>query len=360
MQVRGGTVPDEKKRPITFLRGRSHVRVVFGAPARLDRKVSRRTGALRLAALLADGAEHSGTSLATALGITRAGVGRRVRGLAAYGLAVSARRGRGYRLAAPLSLIEQQRVVAALRDAGSQIGAVHCFDTVASTSDLLAGRDVPPGTLVLAEHQSAGRGRRGRAWISPFGVNLYFSLSWRYQVGPAALGGLSLALGVALAECLLRHAPTVMLKWPNDLWVEGRKLGGVLVDVSGDAQGPCGVVAGIGINVNMLDPPDPPAQPWASLIETAGFLDRSALAAEVALAVEAALADFPQPGLAAYRKRWDAFDALRGRQVYARWDEGLVHGVARGIDATGALMLETPRGVRLLTGGEVSVRPCDS
>lgn len=313
--------------------------------------------ALPLARLLADGELHSGAALAARLGLTRAAVWRQVARLPDYGLAVQRLHGRGYRLDQPLSLLDPARIVSALRAAGSALDDVRVFDSVSSTHDVLAAPGAPDRAVCLAEHQSAGRGRRGRRWQSPFGVNLYVSVSWGYDAAPASLSGLSLALGVGLAGMLRERGVDVRIKWPNDLWLDRRKLGGLLVEVSGDAQGPCRVVVGVGLNVNMQAPLDPPDQPWASLAGPGGpIVDRSTLAAETVRTIETVLMTFPEPGFAAYRDAWRAFDALAGAQVEAEWAGELLHGRVRGIAADGGLEIDTAAGPRVLRGGEVSVR----
>lgn len=313
------------------------------------------TAALRLARLLADGELHSGATLAVRLGLTRAAVWSQVRELGKLGLSVERRRGRGYRLTEPLHLLDAAVIEADLRARGCRLHRVTVLDSVGSTNDALLAASGP--AVCLAEHQSSGRGRRGRAWLSPYGVNLYLSAAWCYEDGAAGLHGLSLALGAGVAQVLRRSGVPVQLKWPNDLWLGRRKLGGLLVELTGDAQGPCRVVAGLGLNVNMTQPTDAPDQPWISLAQWSGRpFDRTALAVDLIEAVERTLAAFPQPGLAAFRSAWRELDALHGQAVSVEWAGERVTGVACGIDPQGGLEVRTPAGPRVLLGGDVSVR----
>jgi BirA family biotin operon repressor/biotin-[acetyl-CoA-carboxylase] ligase len=309
--------------------------------------------------LLAPGDWHSGADLAARLGLTRAAVWKQVQGLAAWGVTVSTRRGQGYRLVEPLDLLDAARLRELL---GSSAGAdVEVFDSLPSTNAHLVAR-IAAGRgagVCLAEHQSAGRGRRGRAWHSPFGRNLYVSLSHAFDVGPAQLAGLSIAIGAALVR-VLRGAgvDAVGIKWPNDL-VSGRhKLGGILIELQGDTQGPCWAVVGIGLDVNMSAAVDGAIdQPWTSLARLSGrVFDRTALAAQVIAAVQGAMAAFPAAGLAPWLGEYAAADVLAGREIDVEWAGERLHGVARGIDAQGALLVDCDGVRRPLWGGEVTVR----
>jgi BirA family biotin operon repressor/biotin-[acetyl-CoA-carboxylase] ligase len=282
-----------------------------------------------------------------------------VQGLAAWDVAVATRRGFGYRLSEPLDLLDAAR----LRDLlGPTPGRdVEVFDTLASTNAHLVAR-IAAGRgagVCLAEHQSAGRGRRGRTWHSPFGRNLYLSISHAFDVGPAQLAGLSLAVGAALVQVLRGlGVDGIGIKWPNDL-VSGRhKLGGILIELQGDTQGPCWAVVGIGLDVNMSAAGDGAIdQPWTSLARLAGrVFDRTALAAQVIAAVHDALVAFPASGLAPWLAQYAAADVLAGHEIDVDWAGEHLHGVARGIDAQGALLIDCDGVRRPLWGGEVTVR----
>jgi BirA family biotin operon repressor/biotin-[acetyl-CoA-carboxylase] ligase len=240
-------------------------------------------------------------------------------------------------------------------------GAIEVFDSLPSTNaHLIARIGAGRGTgICLSEHQSAGRGRRGRAWHSPFGRNLYLSVAQAYEAGPAALAGLSLAIGAALARLLTALGIAgVGLKWPNDLLCGGSKLGGILIELQGDTQGPCWAVAGIGLNVNMnVDDGPSIDQPWTSLLRLGGrSWDRTALAAQVVSTVRQVMAEFPGQGLAPWLDAYTQFDLLAGCPVQVDWAGEHISGVARGVDASGALLVDCDGERRALWGGEVTVR----
>ncbi|WP_296804849.1 biotin--[acetyl-CoA-carboxylase] ligase [Thiocapsa sp.] len=223
-----------------------------------------------------------------------------------------------------------------------------------------AATGAPSGTLCLAECQSAGRGRLGRAWISPFGSNLYLSMLWRYSEPPAALGGFSLVAGAVVADVLRRlGAEGLALKWPNDLLWDRRKLGGMLLEAAGEAQGPSLLVVGIGINVRMT--PDHGRaidQPWVDLAEVLGepVVGRNTLAALIIDALIDAFERFGREGLVPFLSLWDGFDAFRGEQARILLADREIRGRVLGIASDGALRLDTADGERRFHAGEVSLR----
>jgi BirA family biotin operon repressor/biotin-[acetyl-CoA-carboxylase] ligase len=321
---------------------------------------------LHLLRCLADGRFHSGEDLALELGVSRAAIWKQVRALRdAFGVQVNAVRGRGYRLEAPLDLLDVDRIREAMRTASpGALAGLTVLDSVDSTNnELLRQRFLATeGVAVcVAEQQTGGRGRRGRRWVSPFGCNLYLSVARRFEQPAAALGGLSLAAGVAVASALASEgAEGTRLKWPNDLLWDGRKMGGILVEMSGEADGPSYVVIGVGINVCM-----PPSagesidQPWVDLLEATGGNPprRSRLAGVVLDRLIACLAQFQSEGLAPFLPAWRSRDGLAGRHVEVHVGDASVEGCALGVADDGALLVATPTGERRFLGGEVSLRP---
>lgn len=263
---------------------------------------------------LADGDFVSGETLGADMGISRAAIWKQLQQLQEYGLDVESVKGRGYRIPGGLDLLDKMAITDELGpQSRACLAALHLEPVLGSTNSWLlrqlAAGSVAPGTACLAEQQSQGRGRRGRAWISPFGCNLYCSLGWEFEQGVAALEGLSLAVGVAAVAALEKLGLTgVNLKWPNDLLWQGRKLGGVLLEISGDASGLCQVVIGIGLNVSM---PEPLAasidQPWVNLAEIAGgggLPSRSRVAGMLLDEIILMLCQFQQQGFAPFHGRW--------------------------------------------------------
>ncbi|HWP94598.1 MAG TPA: bifunctional biotin--[acetyl-CoA-carboxylase] ligase/biotin operon repressor BirA [Gammaproteobacteria bacterium] len=317
----------------------------------------------RLLELLADGQFHSGEQLAETLGMTRSAVWKRIRALRALGLDVYRVPGRGYRLRDGLELLDAARIRQHLpSDLAARLAALEVHDSVDSTNAVLLRRDGPGKPEVcLAEHQSAGRGRRGRRWASPFGANLYLSLSWTFAELPRDFPALALVVGLAAADALATSGvPGVALKWPNDLQHGGAKLGGILLEMRGEPPGPCRVVIGIGINVRM-----PPAfaaaidQSWTDLAQATGGAvpSRNALAAAVITTVIRALERFEREGFAPFHPAWTKRDALRGRVVTVEGGAGTpFSGEALGIDADGALLVRCGAAVRRVVAADVSVR----
>jgi BirA family biotin operon repressor/biotin-[acetyl-CoA-carboxylase] ligase len=314
--------------------------------------------------ILNDGRFYSGEALAQQLEISRAAVWKAIRTLQDWGVDIQAVHGRGYRLTEPLELLERNRIVAELEDAvRGCLQGIEIHQHIDSTNSYLMAQtkfDLRSGLACLAESQSAGRGRRGRSWVSPFAANLYLSLLWRFAMGPSFLTGLSLACGVAVARALQGlGVKEIGLKWPNDLLWRGRKLGGILVEFVGESTGPCQVVAGVGLNMamprsagNAID------QPWVDLRAILGSerISRNRLAARVLSEMVLIFSHFERHGLEGIGEQWRDFDLIAGKSVTLQLPHGAVTGIARGIDESGALCLLTPAGLERFLGGEISLR----
>lgn len=305
----------------------------------------------------------SGDALARRFGLTRAAVWKRVQALREAGVAVDAAAGRGYALAGPLDLLDAGAIVRALPvGVASGLAGLEVAWSVDSTNAVLLHQDAPEaGTRVLlAERQTAGRGRRGRAWVSPLAANLYLSCSRRFGGGLARLGGLGLVAGVAAAEALhALGAREVGLKWPNDLVAGGRKLGGLLVEGSGEAAGSARAVVGLGINVRMPDGAGAAIdQPWTNLSALLPAApSRDALAAALLARWLPAFDLFDAQGLAPFLPRYAALDALHGRDIWVTAGDGTrTPARALGIAADGALRIAHDGHERTIHAGETSVR----
>ncbi|MEP7314881.1 MAG: biotin--[acetyl-CoA-carboxylase] ligase [Pseudomonadota bacterium] len=309
---------------------------------------------------------HSGAQLAAELGITRSAVWKAVTSLRDLGVEIEALPRQGYRLAKPLTLLQSARVAAALPAAiKSRLHRGDCHWSTQSTNALLLARGLSqPGCFdyVTAEYQSAGRGRRGRTWLAPPGGAICLSWSWSFDVLPPQSGALSLAIGVsavrALASCGVQG---VSLKWPNDLQVDGRKLGGILIELKSESGGPALVVIGIGINVALsLKVSDCVAASGTTAADLwtlgARHIDRSALVAALLAAGVDAVLQFSREGLAPFLDEFRQADALRDREVVVMGVQETVHGTVSGVDTDGALLLATAAGPRRFLSGEVSVR----
>ena len=309
----------------------------------------------------------SGDALARAAGLTRAAVWKRIEALREAGVEIAAVPGRGYRLAQPLDLLDAEAIRAGLGAAArAELAGLEVAWALDSTNAALLRRPPPARgcAVLLAERQRAGRGRRGRPWVSPLAAHVYLSLGRRYDGGLARLGGLSLAAGVAAAQALAALAvPGVRLKWPNDLVVEAggglRKLGGILVEGGGEAAGQAHAVVGLGLNVRM--PAAAAAaidQPWAELAALAPGMTRNRVVAALLEALLPALAQFDRDGLTAgLRAAYARWDVLAGRPVQVWAGDGTWQGEACGLAPDGALRVRlADGGERCLHAGEVSVR----
>ncbi|GKX61290.1 bifunctional biotin--[acetyl-CoA-carboxylase] ligase/biotin operon repressor BirA [Leminorella grimontii] len=313
---------------------------------------------LQLVKILADGEFHSGEQIGQALGMSRAAINKYMQTLRDWGLDVFTVTGKGYSLAAPLQLLDTEAIAKNLPE-----GGVTVLPVVDSTNQYLMDRigSLRSGEACVAEFQQAGRGRRGRQWFSPFGSNLYLSMYWRLEQGPAAAVGLSLAVGIVMAEVLRElGAKEVKVKWPNDLYINDRKLAGILVELTGKTGDAANVVIGAGINLAMRDPDSSVVnQRWANLMEGGLNIDRNLLVARLLTALRNTLGQFEQQGLAPFVSRWRALDNFIDRPVKLLMGERQIFGIARGIDKQGALLLEQNGEVTPFIGGEISLRPDD-
>lgn len=316
----------------------------------------------RLIALLAQGGFHSGEQLAQQLGITRAAVWKHIQSLHALGLSVDRVPGKGYRLAEKRELIDVEHIKQGLQHSHPTLD-IHVFDTLTSTNQHLmqqAQLGAASATACLAEHQSQGKGRRGRQWISPFASNLYLSLLWRFNEAPRALGALPLGVAVAVCDALQQQGyPDIQIKWPNDLLYRGQKLGGILVEMAGDPTGRCHVVVGIGINVQMPTKQPDIDQPWTSLDQIGQQTpSRNDLATRILAQVATLLQQTEQHGShETLLEQWRQRDAYANQPVRLLRGEQIITGIARGIDDEGNLLLDTQDTLQRFHSGEISLRP---
>ncbi|HTP40054.1 MAG TPA: biotin--[acetyl-CoA-carboxylase] ligase [Steroidobacteraceae bacterium] len=319
----------------------------------------------RLYAQLAIGGFHSGETLATTLGVSRSGIWKAAGQLRALGMELHAVPNRGYRLAHASAPLRADAIRAGLdREVAVRLrrGEV-AWNTGSTNADLLARGELAPGQFdfLLAEYQSAGRGRRGRSWLAPPGGALCFSCSWSFGSLPAAASALSLAVGVWTRRALRRLGVTdVQLKWPNDLVTPDGKLGGILIELRAEASGLAQVVIGLGLNVVLdraLREQVRASGTRAVDLQSLGLggCDRNALAALLLNEFIPGLLQFEREGFAPFIAEWRAADCLRGMPI--RFSGGAQgEGIARGIDASGALQVLVDGRMQPLISGEVTVR----
>jgi BirA family biotin operon repressor/biotin-[acetyl-CoA-carboxylase] ligase len=289
-----------------------------------------------------------------------------VASLRTLGSELHAVRNRGYRLAHGSEPLDPTKIGERLsREVRKRVVRIDAAWSIDSTNTTLLARANPAnGTsqVLLAEYQTAGRGRRGRTWLAPPGGAICLSMSWTFGEVPQDLGALGLVIGVcALRALRAQGIDAVTLKWPNDLLIGERKLGGVLIDLRAESSGPACVVIGIGLNLTLgaallaqIAAGGTAATDLASAVRPVPR--RNALAAAFVNSCIGGLLEFEQHGLKPFIEDWRAADALRGRAVNVNAAEGVARGIARGIDLRGALIVETPQGVLRFISGDVTVR----
>ena len=319
--------------------------------------------------ILADGDWHSGVALGRALGLTRAAIWKQVRTLRALGLTVKAERRRGYCLERQLDLLSAAAIRSGLVPAtGNALALLDVLVVTTSTNECLTNRPAPPPGLLwaaAAEYQTGGRGRRGRRWLSPLGHGVCLSISWCFERAPRDLAGLSLVAGVAIVRGLADVGMFgVQLKWPNDVMAAGAKVGGILVEVAGEPNGPLRVVIGIGLNVRPVpgiavalreEGGNTPAVALDELM-LGRQLERNALIAALLNALHASLLTFVDGGLQDFLAAWRRCDYLLGRAVVVSRGRETFEGVARGISGDGTLLVESAGQVVQVVAGEVTLR----
>ncbi len=318
----------------------------------------------KILTLLADGEFHSGTVLAQLLGVSRAAIWKQLKSLSdELDLTISAVHGRGYRLDKALELLTWEKMATVLNENSTAlISSLEIHDQIDSTNRYLVEqtqRQAASGLVCFAEQQTAGKGRRGREWVSPFGSNIYLSIAWHYQQGSyAAIAGLSLAVGVAVIRALReQQLDDVGLKWPNDIISQGKKLGGILIEVSGESDGPCRVVIGVGLNLFL---PESKAQSitqaWTDITKITGQRPlRNALAGGLLNHLLPMIAGFEERGLSAYLDEWRRYDCLKGQPATLFIAQQMIEGIVEGVNDDGLLLLKHKDGaVQAFASGEVS------
>ncbi|KGA39439.1 bifunctional biotin--[acetyl-CoA-carboxylase] ligase/biotin operon repressor BirA [Pectobacterium odoriferum] len=310
---------------------------------------------LKLINILSDGEFYSGELLGEMMGMSRAAINKHIQTIRDWGIDVFTVTGKGYSLPVSMQLLDEDVILKQLPE-----GGVTVLPVVDSTNQYILERldTLSSGDACLAEYQKSGRGRRGRQWFSPFGANLYLSLYWRLEQGPAAAVGVSLVIGIVMAEVLHKlGADGVRVKWPNDLYLKDRKLAGILVELTGKTGDAANLVIGAGINLQMREPaPDTINQGWINLQEAGIDINRNTLASTLISELRSALAVFELQGLEPFIPRWEKLDNYFNRSVRLIIGNREIHGVDRGIDRQGALLLESDGLITSYIGGEISLR----
>jgi BirA family biotin operon repressor/biotin-[acetyl-CoA-carboxylase] ligase len=280
-----------------------------------------------------------------------------------FAIAINSLPGQGYSIATPIDLLCEKTIRTYLNDRPQPvpIAGINIFATTTSTNDVAvasANKGVDNLSVWLSEHQSAGRGRRGKVWQSPMLGNIYCSILWRIRGGLQSIEGLSLVVGIAIAETLASQGIVdVKLKWPNDIWLHQRKLGGVLIEVSGEPTGDCYAVIGFGININSsLSMESLIDQPVCSVSQVLSRINRNLLIAQLLANLYECLKEHQTMGFAAFQDRWAKYDALLGMRITLSELSGLRSMECVGVSSRGALICRSGDHLEEIYSGEISVR----
>ncbi|WP_455201908.1 bifunctional biotin--[acetyl-CoA-carboxylase] ligase/biotin operon repressor BirA [Kaarinaea lacus] len=317
----------------------------------------------QILAILADGQFHSGQELADHMGLSRSGVWKQIQNLQVKGVEVYAVQGKGYRLSQPVELLSkeqiQNEIAARITDFSGDISVLWETESTNQYLTQSSAKAAVSGMTCLAEWQSAGRGRRGRSWVSPLGGNIYLSQLWRFNSGPAQLSGLSLAAAVAVVKVIHQFGATgAGLKWPNDILIDGQKLAGILLEINGESNGPSNVIVGIGINVRLpessLQEID---QPVTSLEAVLGHkIQRNQFVAKLVCELFEVYQEFNERGFSSFIDQWLDLDVYLNQKVNLNLPTGNISGINRGVDSSGALQVEHGGQVYCYQSGELSLR----
>lgn len=308
---------------------------------------------------LSDGSSYSGEALGASLGMSRAAIGKHIKGIQEWGVDIFSVQGKGYQLAQPMNLLDESYLKQHVKN------PFYLYPVIDSTNQYLMDRteQLESGTVCLAEYQEKGRGRRGRQWYSPFGANLYLSMYWNLDAGIAGAMGLSLVVGIAVIDALESLGISgVKLKWPNDLYFKDKKLAGILVEMSGQAGGAASLIIGMGMNLAMQNRnSELIGQPWSSLFEVMGdkLIDRNQIAVKIIEYWNLALEEYELKGMSSFVSRWNKLDNFIERPVKLLMGNKEIHGIDKGIDSRGAIIIETEQGIESYIGGEISLRKND-
>lgn len=313
---------------------------------------------MKILRVLSDGEFHSGEELGAVLGVSRTAVWKHLHKLADLGLELVSVKGRGYCIEGGLDLLNSESITKKLSaGAAEKLATFDVFSEIDSTNSFLLSKN-GSAEVCLAERQTAGRGRRGRQWVSPFAKNIYFSMSWVFSGGAQVLEGLSLAVGVKVVAALESLGlKGLQLKWPNDVLIDGKKVGGILLEMSGDVSGDCRVVVGIGLNLQMPQKASADIdQAWADLASLGYAGSRNDITCKLIDHLVVLLDGYSESGFEVYRQEWESFDAFRGKSVKLISADKVEEGVAVGVSASGALLLEQDGYTKAYSGGELSLR----
>ena len=313
--------------------------------------------------LLSDGQFHSGVQLAEVLGVSRTTISNRIAQWNTQGVVIDSVTGKGYRLHSPIQWLNKEQVWSKISSSVQQhISSFDVLQFVSSTNDVVAknlAQQHQSGIICITEMQGAGRGRRGREWLSPPAGNFYGSVGWIFNDGFSVIEGLSLAVGVAIIKAMESvGASDLELKWPNDVLHQGKKIAGILIEMTGEVGGACQVVVGVGVNLQLPEViKQQITQPVTDLYSICGHaVDRQKLTAAIISEIISLLSDYDKTGFSKWQNEWLRYDAFKNKPILITGMQDPLHGIARGVDEHGNLLLETEGDMMKVYGGEVSLR----
>jgi len=313
---------------------------------------------------LSDGDFHSGEDIAAHFKVSRTAIWKQIKKLnAMLSSDIASVSGKGYQLSESMAVLNADTILFyTLKRLHSELHQVEVLLECTSTNQYLLDKienSSLENYLLLSELQTAGRGRRGRQWVSPFASNIYMSLSWVLAISISQMAGLSLVVAISLAVAMRNNGiENVKLKWPNDIYVDGRKLAGVLLELRGESNSPCRAVMGMGINVNMpQEAGECIDQLWIDMKSLLGAsVNRNKVIGSVLNELIPNLKLFEDKGFSAFMERWKEFDLLENKVVDISGHASLTSGIARSVDSQGALIVEFENEPHHIYSGEVSIR----
>jgi BirA family transcriptional regulator, biotin operon repressor / biotin---[acetyl-CoA-carboxylase] ligase len=310
---------------------------------------------IRLIEILNNGAFHSGTQLGEQLNISRAGIWKIIKHLQEEGIEIQSVKGKGYQLQSPLILIRKENIASAI-DTDCDL---HIFESIDSTNAYLKTHDSKKKYhICIAEKQTAGKGRFGRPWTSPFGKNIYCSIKYVIQKDVSEISGLSLAVGLAVIQAIekLTIPSGLQIKWPNDIFFKGVKLAGISMDVRAESNALTEVILGIGINTNMLDDKSHIGRDWSSLQKIKGvYIDRNKVIVHLLQTIIHTIEAFHTLGLTTYIERYNQYDYLKDKHITLTSGKFQYSGISLGINENGHLKVQLDNGeTRHFSSGDTS------
>ena len=311
-------------------------------------------------AFLAEGGDDyiSGAALSDKLGLSRTAVWKYVEQLRKMGYRIDAQSAKGYRLLEVPDRLTTLEVgpLLATRELGNTL---HHYETLASTNAKafeLAQEGGTNGEVIVTEHQTAGKGRRGRSWVSPAGKSLAMSVILRPEIAPSRAPELTLVAAVALTQTLRDSGVEASIKWPNDVQIGGKKVAGILTELSADVERVHFVVLGLGVNLNTEQSDFPPelAEIATSVsLNRTSPVHRALFTAALLGKLEQWLDTWTEEGFEPVRKAWKAMASTLGQDVLVRADNRELRGIAEDIDPTGALLLRVGDKLERVLSGDV-------